>query len=275
MQGVYLPFLLFLVLATSAAGWELSGQLEEVRIETCHRLGVLYRLEQRQLLEPIDITIANPGEEEYQQWSGIPEFAAGAAHGPSGRIIIVPERTGEYPFGDEAQTLRHELSHILLYRTLGYRPPRWLDEGLAMRAAGEWGVRDEWQMIFALPDAAKGDYPLGHLERDFQQGESKVRRSYALARAFVGDLFRDDRELSEFIASARQAGSVERAFNEQYETTPEEAFQKWAHERPVWREWAVVLGSSRVTWGIALLVFLMATIMAFLRRRLSYSRLPE
>ena len=275
MTGIFLSILLILLCATPAAGGELPGRLEDVRTETLHRLQILYRMERELVDEPMEITFANPGEEQYESWRGIPEFAAGAAHGASGRIIVVPARTGDYPFGDEAQTLRHELSHVLLYRALDYAPPRWFDEGLAMRAAGEWGIRDEWLMIFALPGAARGEYPLSRLESDFREGESRVRRSYALARAFVGDMFRDDLELSDFITSARALGSMEEAFHRRYASTPAVAFQQWARDRPAWREWAVVLGSSRTTWALALLIFLLSSLFALIRRRRLYRRLPE
>ena len=68
-------------------------------------------------------------------WEGVPEWAAGVARPAESRILVVRSRTGRFPFGDVAQTLGHELSHVYLARTLGFSPPRWLDEGLAESAS--------------------------------------------------------------------------------------------------------------------------------------------
>ncbi len=276
-SAILAAFLLLLLLlsATPAPGAGLPARLEDVHLETLHRLELLYGMERKLALKPIDITFADPGEEAFESWGGVPDYAGGVAMGERGRIIVVPSRAGKYPYGDEAQILQHELSHVLLHRALGFHPPRWINEGLAMRAAGEWGFEDVWYMVFALPGVKLGEYTLGGLESGFREGNSRRRRSYALARAFVGDLFPDDRELTGFIVSARALESVEEAFRARYGESPEEAFQLWALERPVWREWAVVIGSSRTAWAVVLLVYLAVGVYAQIRRRRSYKRLPE
>jgi hypothetical protein len=266
--------LILLVPAVPLVAGELPPDLEQVRVETVRRLGRLYGMDEESLREPIDVTRADPGDDAFRPWRGIPPYAAGAALEEAGALIIVPSRTGEYPFGDEGQTLRHELSHVLLYRALGFRPPRWFDEGLAMRAGGEWGVEDEWYLAFALPRAARGEYALARVEADFREGETRVRRSYVLARAFTGDLFREEGDLAQFVREARLAGSVEGAFRSRFGADPETAFRRWARERPLWREWVLVLGSSRAVWTAGAFLFLAASLLAFIRRRRSYARLP-
>lgn len=266
--------LILLVPTVPLSGGELPPDLEQVREETVRRLGRLYGMDEQLLREPIAVTRADPGDEAFGPWRGIPPYAAGAALQEAGAIVIVPSRTGKYPFGDEGQTLRHEISHVLLYRALGFRPPRWFDEGLAMRAGGDWGVEDEWYLAFALPRAARGEYTLARLEADFREGEARVRRSYVLARAFTGDLFLDEEELTAFLREAGAGRSVEGAFRSRFGVEPEGAFRRWAQERPVWREWVLVLGSSRAVWTAGAFLFLVASLLAFIRRRRSYARLP-
>ena len=158
-------------------------------------------------------------------------------------MVVVLSRCGPYPFGDAPQTLQHELSHILLPRALGFAPPRWFDEGLAMRVSAEWGLRDEWFAALALPAVAHGSWHLDRVEADFAGGESEVRRSYALAKGFVRDLFRDDADLSAFLAEARRDGSVDIAFRLRFGTSPDGAFRNWAKHLPWWGAWVVALSS--------------------------------
>lgn len=57
---------------------------------------------------------------------------SGVAHPGAGLIAVKAPRLRE-PGGDYAGTLRHELVHLLLFRSIGYdRLPQWLNEGLAM-----------------------------------------------------------------------------------------------------------------------------------------------
>ncbi len=270
-----LPAVSILLFASPAFPGDLPPKLEKIRIETIGRLGELYGLPEEERNRPIEILIADPSELDQHGWGGLPEYAAGAAHSQAGRLVVIPRRTGDYPFGDEGQTLIHELSHVLLYRALGFRPPRWFDEGLAMRAAGEWGFEDEWHMAFALRKAAQGDYPLSRVEGDFREGESRVRRSYVLARAFVSDLFPESEELTGFIESARAKQSVDKAFTSRYQKTADYVFFEWARERPVWRDWILVITSAKMVWIVALILFLVAAALSYWRKRRKFERLPE
>jgi len=247
------------------------GALPETRARLC----ALYSVPESACVAPLDLRVVPTPADVPAEWSDLPSFAAGAAHAPSGRILIVSSRTGAYPFGDEAQTLRHELSHVFLYRGLGFLPPRWLDEGLAMRAAGEWGAPDEWYSALALPGVASGAWSLGRVEADFVRGEGQVRRSYALARGFVAALFRDDREVRDFVADARVRGSVDAAFLARFGLPPERAFQEWARRLPWWGPLATLFTSQPALWVGVTLLFLAAVWGASRRRRIWRRRWEE
>ncbi len=257
------------------AASQLPPELEEVRLQTIARLSSIFELDSMAAHAPISIDFVPAGDLGDHGWGGLPRFAAGAAIASRSAIVIVPNRTGRYPFGDVAQTLKHELSHVLIYRALGYHPPRWFDEGLAMHMAREWGSEDEWFLAFGLPTIARGESPLSRIENDFHEGESDVRRSYALARAFVRELFENDYELQKFVSAARSRNSVEEAFLTRFGVSSDEAFRAWATARPWWRDIAVAVSSERVTWFLALGVFLVAGTLGWWRRKRSYDRLPE
>jgi hypothetical protein len=270
---------LWILIALSLPAWAASGlppELEAVRVETVDRLGTLYAVPVEEQLRPIEIHLQEAGSAALpKEWQGMPLWAAGAAKPASGKIILFPGRMGRYPFGDLPQTLRHELSHVLLHRSLGYDPPRWLDEGLAMRAAGEWKTSDDMFSAFALLGVARGKFSIQRLEEDFRSGESKVRRSYALARAFVRDTFPDDAELTTFLMESRRLRSVDRAFNLRFGATPQQAFQAWARNLPWWGEWMVWIGSPSTLWFVVVALFIAAAFVSYRRRKRIYEQLPD
>lgn len=239
------------------------------------RLCALYGVSDQACAAPIAVQIAATPPEAASQWPGLPSYAAGAAEPAAGRLVVVLSRCGPYPFGDAGQTLTHELSHVLLRRALGFNPPRWFDEGLAMRVSAEWGLRDEWFAALALPAVAHGSWRLERVEADFAGGESDVRRSYALAKGFVRDLFRDDEDLQAFLAEVRRDGSVERAFQLRFGLRPDGAFQNWAKHLPWWGGWVVALSSPEVLWLVVVALFLTAAFAAWRRRRKKYEELED
>jgi len=256
---------------TPAVPADLRAQMDQSRARLC----ALYGVTDQGCSAPIAVEVAATSQEAAPRWPGLPSYAAGAAEPAAGRLVVVLSRCGPYPFGDAGQTLKHELSHVLLLRALGFSPPRWFDEGLAMRVSAEWGLRDELFAALALPAVAHGSWRLQRVESDFAGGEGQVRRSYALAKGFVRDLFRGDADLSEFLAEARRHGSVERAFQLRFGTTPDGAFQNWAKHLPWWGEWVVALNSPEVLWLVVLVLFLMAAAAAWRRRRKKYQELDD
>jgi hypothetical protein len=254
----------------------LPPELDRVRVSETSRLGRLYALSPAIAEAPIEASLfQGPAEATPPGWQGLPAFAAGAAQPALGRLVVHAGRTGRYPFGDAAQTLRHEISHVLLFRALGFEPPRWLDEGLAMRAGAEWGSPDSGYLAIAIFQVSKGTLTLDGLEADFTGGETAGRRSYALARGFVRDLFRSDGEVTAFVLEARRERDVDRAFVDRFGVAPGQAFRAWARNLPWWGEWFVVLGSPGLLWGIVVLLFLGAVIASIRRRRKLYEQLPD
>ncbi len=265
----------FLPIAQRSAEARLPPKLQRVRRASLDYLCRLYDVSPGQSVKPISITIVDYPSALSGAWKGFPTYAAGEAEPSQGRILVVLSRCGEYPFGDAAQTLRHELSHVMLYRSLGFQAPRWFDEGLAMRAEGEWGFSDGFYSVLALPAVAEGKWRLSRVEADFQGGEGSVRRSYALAKGFVRDLFPNNADLTAFIIEARRDGSVDTAFFRRFGVSPATAFQAWAKHLPWWGQWVAWLTSENVLWILVTLLFILATVAAYHRRRIRYERLPD
>jgi hypothetical protein len=250
---------------------DFPAQMDQSRARLC----ALYGVTAQACAAPISVQIAATPGEAASQWPNLPPYAAGAAEPRAQRLVVVLSRCGPYPFGDPGQTLKHELSHILLPRALGFAPPRWFDEGLAMRVSAEWGLRDEWFAALALPAVAHGSWRLERVESDFAGGESEVRRSYALAKGFVRDLFRDDADISAFLSEARRDGSVDTAFRLRFGTSPDGAFRNWAKHLPWWGAWVVALSSPEVLWLGVIALFLLAVAAAWRRRRKKYQELED
>lgn len=261
--------LLFLSVRPGPRGQEpgIPPDLRAAADEARGRLCALYDVPPGACAVPIAVRVAALPSDIPPEWSGLPTFAAGAADEPGGRILILLSRCGAYPFGDARQTLRHELSHVLLYRSLGFQPPRWLDEGLAMRAGDEWGLSDELYSALALPAVARGSWKLERVDSDFAGGEGSVRRSYALAKGFVRDLFKDDESVRAFVQEARRDRNVELAFIARFGMRPDAAFSAWAKNLPWWGEWLVFLTSPSSLWTVVLALFILAAFAAWRRRR--------
>lgn len=271
LATVFFLFTRLLAAQAPVAPPDLRVQMDQARAGLC----VLFGVPDNACAAPVAVQIAATPEEAAPRWPGLPSYAAGAAEPAAGRLVVVLSRCGPYPFGDAGQTLKHELSHVLLPRALGFSPPRWFDEGLAMRVSAEWSLRDEWFAALALPSVAHGSWRLERVEADFAGGESDVRRSYALAKGFVRDLFKDDADLQAFLAEVRRDGSVDMAFRLRFGTSPDGAFRNWAKHLPWWGGWVVALSSPDILWLVVVVLFLMAAFAAWRRRRKKYQELED
>jgi hypothetical protein len=254
----------------------LPAELESFLNAERQRLCRLYDVSPEACAAPIAVRVVATREDlGPEEAPFVPPYAAGVAQPARSWMAVILSRCGPYPFGDERQTLTHELSHVLLYRCLGFEPPRWFDEGLAMRVSGDWSGSDELWSALALPAVARGSWRLQRVETDFAGGEGQVRRSYALSKGFLRDLFRSDAGLTGFLREARRLRSVDAAFRLHFGETPERAFTVWAKDLPWWGEWIVFLTSPGTLWTAILLLFLLAVAVAVRRRRLKYEQLPD
>jgi len=199
--------------------------------------------------------------------SSIPPYAAGAAIPETGDIFIFSSKLGTYPFGSLEQVYAHELSHVYLYRATGMRVPRWFDEGMAMQLSGDWGGRDDLYLALALPWIAHGKITIESIEKDFREGESSSRRSYAVSRAFVRDIFKYRGDMQEFILLVREKRSFEKAFQQYFDLPSGLMFERWAKKLPWWGPLYSMAASASFLWFLVVLLFLLASLVTLIRRR--------
>ena len=138
----------------------------------------------------IKIIIAG-GREEFQRRVkklGGPIWAAGVA--AKGLIVLLPPAQLTDP-DDFESLLTHELSHLYLAAALGSRrPPLWLEEGVAMYAAGQGG----WRLVGTMTRAvlAKKLFTLVELSRKFPLGGDQAAAAYAQSYYFVSYLLSEN-----------------------------------------------------------------------------------
>lgn len=191
-------------------------------------------------------------------------WVSGYAVSDRGLVVVMPQRVPHYPDSSLEDLLRHEVAHVLVARAAGHRPlPRWFHEGLAMIAGGSWGLDDRSRLTLAL--VADRPVSLAELEERFAGGQGEVNRAYAVAGAFVRDLFeRYGQESAPAILSGVARGlSFAEAFRAATGTSLAGAEESFWSRQTFWYRWVPVLTSSVTLW---LLVTLLA-LWAIRRRR--------
>ena len=111
-----------------------------------------------------------------------PGWGAGLAF-PAARTIML---RADLP--DLAQTLRHELAHLVLRDAVRARVPLWFDEGYASWASGELGRMESLELSLAV---ASGKLPrFEALDAMLRGSASSADLAYTLAASAVAELSR-------------------------------------------------------------------------------------
>ncbi|MEO8295401.1 MAG: hypothetical protein ABI613_07805 [Gemmatimonadota bacterium] len=111
-----------------------------------------------------------------------PIWGAGLAF-PSSRTIIL-----RHDAGNQQQTLRHELAHLVLHDAVKVRLPLWFDEGYAAVASNEWDRMDALRLSWIV---LRRDLPgFRELDGALRGGESAAEKAYTLAMSAVLELGR-------------------------------------------------------------------------------------
>jgi Peptidase MA superfamily len=172
----------------------------------------------------------------------LPSWGAGAAFPATNTIVVTFGR-------DVRQILRHELAHLAL-RNYVRRVPRWLDEGYASLAAGEWQRLDALQVNWAL---VRGAAPsLAQVNRDLQSGAARADAAYAFATTAVLLLERLGRErgLEPLLESLHRLPDLDRALRETHGITLGQFEQEWRADLRRRYGWLLILSSFSVFWSI-------------------------
>ena len=139
----------------------------------------------------------------------------------------------------------------MVARAAGGRPlPRWFHEGMAMIAGLSWGFDDRSRLTLAL--LVDRPVSLAELDDRFAGGQSEVNRAYAVAGAFVRDLF--DRYGQGVAARLLREVADGRSFADAFRVAtgvPMAAAESdfWARQT-FWYRWVPLLTSSAALWMI-------------------------
>ncbi len=205
--------------------------------------------------------------------NGVPEWAAGIAE-PTRALVVLPTYAwNRMSNADLYVTLRHELAHVALHRYVApARVPRWVDEGYARWAAGEWDYGAVWQLRLAF--LFQRTPPLDSLTLNWPAGEANARIAYLLSTSAFEYLasLSGERGLTVLLRRWRSSASFDQALRSTYGLTLGQFEDHWIRQVKTRYAWPLFLAHSLIFWAFGG-VFVLA--LFFLRRRRDRAKLER
>jgi hypothetical protein len=192
-------------------------------------------------------------------------WIAGFAVGASNLVVLFPARSPSYPDDTLEDVLRHEVTHVLIWRASAGQPvPRWFNEGVAMAAERERGFRDQTQLLYSLVIGSATS--LDELNRLFSGGQNEQIRAYALAGALVHDVLQryGPGVCGDVLRRVSRGIPFDSAFRDATGSTPAEIDSEFWRRQRMWTTWVPIITSSTIVW---LAITLLALLAIYARRR--------
>ncbi len=169
-------------------------------------------------------------------------------------------------------TFRHELAHLALHRATGGNAPRWLHEGYAQYAAGDWNWSQAWRLRFLLL-RSDGDL-LRRLSLGFDGSRENARAAYLLSYTAVQTLAErgGGAGLRSFFDRLRGGATVDGAVRSVYGVTLNQFERSWKEGVTERYGWLYLLSRASVFW-VALTLALL--VLGFRRWRYDRRRWEE
>lgn len=186
--------------------------------------------------------------------AGVPEglrhpeaWVAGTAD-PAGARIALRTGPGLSGPGGLRAVLRHEIAHIALGAATGGNYPRWLTEGYAQYASGEWGWEDAWHLQSAF--LRRGATTLEEIDLRFRNHSTEARMGYLLSYTAVHELaaLGGDAGLAAVFRRLRGGASFEDALRRTYGITGESFEVRWKRSLVDRYGWLYLLSRAGVFW---------------------------
>ncbi|MEZ4454143.1 MAG: peptidase MA family metallohydrolase [Nannocystaceae bacterium] len=196
--------------------------------------------------------------------TGMPRWAAGVAHPPTGEIMIA-RHAPDGSLSDLDTLTRHELAHVALHRATNGAPlPRWFHEGVAESFADRVDLLRMQSLAAAI--FGVGVPPLAELEGSFRGAPEEVTVAYAAARDLVNHLrYRDadGSDIRQLFTQLRLGHGFDASVLSAYGVTLDELEVEWRTGLAGRFSWFPMISSGGLPF------FLVAPLMtvAFLRRR--------
>jgi hypothetical protein len=144
---------------------------------------------------------------------------------PERGLVVV--RAGEVgALAPVRRVLRHELAHLALHRATNGRSPRWLNEGYAQLASGEWGWEEGWAVRLAF---LRGHTSLSDLSLRFPSHRDGAAAAYLLSYTAVEQLLESGGEagLRALFAGLAEGGSFDETLRTVYGLTADQFETRW------------------------------------------------
>lgn len=217
-------------------------------------------------------TLPEVGIDSLQIWltsdlgAGIPPglshpepWVAGTADPATARIAL---KTGPGLNGPRGlkSVLRHEIAHIGLGAATGGNYPRWLTEGYAQYASGEWSLEDAWHLQSAF--LRRGATTLDEIDLRFRRHSTEARMGYLLSYTAVHEIavIGGEAGLAAVFRRLGEGATFEEALRLTFGITAEEFEVRWKRSLVDRYGWLYLLSRAGVFWlavtGLVLFVAL-------------------
>jgi len=198
-------------------------------------------------------------------------WVAGTADPATARIAL---RTGPGLNGPRGlrSVLRHEIAHIGLGAATGGNYPRWLTEGYAQYASGEWNWEDAWHLQSAF--LRRGATTLEEIDLRFRRHSTEARMGYLLSYTAVHELAAIGGEagLAAVFRRLGEGATFEEALRRTYGITAENFEVRWKRSLVDRYGWMYLLSRAGVFW---LAVTALVLFVALRRSNRDRTRLEE
>lgn len=186
---------------------------------------------------------------------------------PTRQIIINCDATRKLPNGEIMRTLTHEFAHLYIAIRIWDTIPRWLNEGLAMKIAGNGSLEDS--AILAGAFLTRTTIPLRELEHEMPVDASRQRLAYAQAQSVTDYVIRNQFHgstgaLIQHLGGAQGISHVSMFFTKEYRDSIEDA---WIADNSGLKALAGVTHHDSVYWLITLVLCLIAWAVIIRKRR--------
>ncbi|MCL7958993.1 MAG: peptidase MA family metallohydrolase [marine benthic group bacterium] len=217
-------------------------------------------------------TLPDVGIDSVQVWltsdlgTGVPPglshpepWVAGTADPATARIAL---KTGPGLNGPRGlrSVLRHEIAHIGLGAATGGNYPRWLTEGYAQYASGEWSWEDAWHLQSAF--LRRGATTLDEINLRFRRHSTEARMGYLLSYTAVHELavIGGEAGLAAVFRRLGEGATFEEALRLTFGITAENFEVRWKRSLVDRYGWLYLLSRAGVFWlavtGLVLFVAL-------------------
>ncbi len=185
-------------------------------------------------------------------------WVAGTAD-PASRRIALKAGPGLHGPGGLRSVLRHEVAHVALGAATGGNYPRWLTEGYAQYASGEWSFEDAWhlQSVFLR----RGATTLREIDLRFRRHSTEARMGYLLSYTAVHELAALGGEpgLRAVFRRLREGQTFEEALRLTFGVTAEQFEVRWKKSLVDRYGWLYLLSRAGAFWiGVTVLVLFVA-----------------